>query len=130
MAKVPTIEALVPTFAMPTLPKLNLPKIDPPAQWMYERLVRKIVEFEEALTPEEEIGARLVSAPGEGVFHIEDVSYWGPDMLIFHGSNTDGRPIQLLQHYTQLSVLLCVLPKAQEEPRRIGFILAQRLTEG
>ena len=37
-----------------------------------------------------------------------------------------GKPIQLMQHYSQLSVLLCVVPKELEEPRRIGFILEQR----
>jgi hypothetical protein len=110
---------LIPSFKMPT--------IDPPAKWMYERITRQIVEFEQRLSPDEEIGGRFVSAPKEGCFHIEDIAYWGPDMLIFHGRDFDGRPIQLLQHYTQLSLLLCSVPKEKEQPRRIGFVLESKL---
>jgi hypothetical protein len=105
------------------------PPPDPPAKRMYERVVRQIIDFEKQLSPEQEIGGRCVSAPREGVFHIEDLGYWGPDMLIFYGTDADGRPIQLLQHYSQLSVMLCVVPKEKDSARRIGFILEQRLNE-
>ncbi|MFZ0610456.1 MAG: hypothetical protein WAM75_22555 [Xanthobacteraceae bacterium] len=98
-----------------------------PASWMYERIVKSIIEFEAKLSEEEEIGGRLVSAPSEGYFHIEDVSYWGPDMIIFHGTNQHGRRLELLQHYSQLSVLLTAIPKEKDHPRRIGFILEQKL---
>ncbi|WP_315718609.1 MULTISPECIES: DUF6173 family protein [unclassified Bradyrhizobium] len=98
-----------------------------PAEWMYERLVRRIADFEKTLSAEEEIGGRFVAAPKEGVFHIEDISYWGPDMLMFIGTDLNGRPIELMQHYTQMSVLLCAVPKVKEEPRRIGFVLLETL---
>ena len=110
------------------MPNLSLPKRpDPPAKWMYERVARQIIDFEKELDSDEEIGGRLVSAPGEGVFHIEDLGYWGPDMLIFYGKNQHGRPVELLQHYSQLNVLLTAIPKEKDEPRRIGFILEARL---
>jgi hypothetical protein len=107
-----------------------LPTSQSPAEWMHERLVKQIAEFESALTDDEEISGRLVSAPSEGSFHIEDVGFWGPDMIIFHGKNQHGRPVQLLQHYSQLNVLLTALPKESASPRRIGFMLEQRLTSG
>jgi Family of unknown function (DUF6173) len=88
---------------------------------MYERLMQQIADFEAGLNAEEEVGGRLVSAAGEPPFHIEDVSYWGPDMLMFKGRNVDGRPVMLVQHYTQLSVLLTAMRKQNEPPRRIGF---------
>lgn len=112
------------------MPNLSLPKMpDPPAKWMYERVARQIIDFEKELDSDEEIGGRLVSAPGEGVFHIEDLGYWGPDMLIFYGKNQHGRPVELLQHYSQLNVLLTAIPKEKDEPRRIGFILEARLDQ-
>jgi hypothetical protein len=98
-----------------------------PAVSIYERLVKRIIQFEKTLSPEEELGGRFVEAPKEGVFHINDVGYWNPDMLIFHGTDGEGRSIELLQHYSQLSVLLCVVPKQTSEARRIGFILEERL---
>jgi hypothetical protein len=118
------------------IPDIRLPKIQNPlmsrerlnpAAWMYERLVKQIVDFESRLSPDEEIGGRFVAAPKEGAFHIENISYWGPDMLMFVGRDADGRPIQLMQHYTQMSILLCSVPREKDDPRRIGFILLDQL---
>lgn len=102
-----------------------------PAEWTYERLSRQIAAFEARLSSAEEVGGRVTSAPGDGSFQIEDLGWWGPDMIIFYGKNASGRPIQLIQHYTQLNVLLTAMPKATPEqaPRRIGFELAKRLRD-
>lgn len=82
-------------WVVPDLPRFDPGALiaDPPAKWMYERVARQIIEFEKKLSADQEIGGRFVSAPREGVFHIEDISYWGPDMLIFYGTDADGRPI-------------------------------------
>lgn len=114
----------------------DMPEITPdqdyranPAKWVYQRLIKQINDFECRLTDEEEIGARLVATPA-GVFHIESISFWGPDMLIFHGKNAHGRPVQLLQHYSQLSLELTALPKEREQPRRrIGFEFGRKLAQ-
>jgi hypothetical protein len=100
-----------------------------PAQWMFDRLVRLIDDFEKNLSDEEEIGGRIVGAPGEGSFHIDDIGFWGPDMIMFYGKNAYGRPVRLIQHYTQLSVLLTSMPKEKERPRRIGFAIRERIDE-
>lgn len=91
-----------------------------PVERKYKTLVQKIIEFERMLNNDEEIGGRLVTAPGE-IFHIENISYVLPDVIIFYGKNQQGRPVQLVQDHTQLSVLLTALPKESENPRRIGF---------
>ena len=103
------------------------PSKDNPAEWMFDRLVRLIEDFEKSLSKEEEIGGRMVGAPGEGTFHIDDIGFWGPDLIMFYGKNKEGRPVRLIQHYQQLSVLLTSMPKEkpQEEPRRIGFALRE-----
>ena len=93
------------------------------AKWMHERVVRSINSFEEQLDQEHEVGARLVSFGSEMTFHIGDVGYWGPDIIIFYGKRQDGNSVELLQHISQLSVLLVALKKVHEEPRRIGFNL-------
>ena len=98
-----------------------------PAKWMYERIVRSISDFEKDLDPDQEIGARLVSFGSDVTFHIEDVSFWGPDMIIFEGFSADGKKVRLLQHVSQLSVLLLATKKIHEKARRIGFDLAERL---
>jgi hypothetical protein len=100
-----------------------------PARWMYARIIRSIEEFEKGLTPDEEIGARLVATPGEDVFHVQHVAFWSPDMIVFGGVSANGRRVQLLQHYSQLSLMLTSVPKGapEEAPRRIGFELVKKM---
>lgn len=102
-------------FAKPEVPEVNH------AEWTYERLGEYIKAFENDLDDEHEIGARLVSFGQSVTFHIENMGYWGPDIINFYGVNTDGEKVQLIQHISQLSVLLVAMKKLGEKPRRIGF---------
>ena len=105
-----------------------LPAKSNPAEWMFDRLIRLIEDFEKGLSEDEEIGGRLTGAPGEGSFHIDDIGFWGPDLIMFYGKNRDGRPVRLIQHYNQLSVLLTSMPKEKAQPaRRIGFAIQRRI---
>ena len=99
---------------------------DNPARWMFERLATYIKQFESTLDDEHEIGARLVSFGHNLTFHIEDMGYYGPDMIVFYGKNDNGEPVQLIQHTSQLSVLLVAVRKQSQQPRRIGFILDEK----
>ena len=47
-------------------------------------------------------------------------------MIVFYGKNDNGEPVQLIQHTSQLSVLLVAVRKQAERPRRIGFILDEK----
>ncbi|CTQ47670.1 DUF6173 family protein [Roseibium aggregatum] len=108
---------------------LSLPRIPNAAEWMYERIARSIIDFEKDLDSEHEVGARLVSFTANEVISIDDVGFWGTDMIIFYGSNAEGQPAQLLQHISQVNVLLVAVRVAGEKPNRIGFVLQQKLEE-
>ncbi len=100
-----------------------------PAAWMHQRLVNQIVAFEKNLGPDHEIGGRFVEGPGSEPLHISNVASWGPDMILFMGQFSDGRKFELIQHYSQVSVLLVAVPKTTDEPRRIGFELLKNMPE-
>jgi hypothetical protein len=110
----------------PVIPKIRdllaLNYTTNPAKWMHERLGNYIKDFEAQLDFEHEIGARLVSFGQAITFHIQNVGYWGPDIISFDGVNSEGERVQLIQHTSQLSVLLIAMKKLDENPRRIGFI--------
>ena len=99
-----------------------------PAQWAYERLILYIKKFEETLDAEHEVGLGLVGGDA-GVMRIEGLGYFDPDIVTYYGSTPDGAKTQLIQHVTQLNVMLRAAPKqaARAEPRRIGFALAREL---
>lgn len=98
---------------------------DNPAEWAFVRLSKLMQDFEANLKKDEEIGAIVVGLPGDGTMQIVDVGFWGPDLIMFFGRNVDGKPVRLIQHYTQLNVVLSAVkkPEDQAEPNRIGFRL-------
>ena len=60
---------------------------------------------------------------------IEGMGYFDPDIVTFYGSDPSGARTQLVQHVTQLNVMLRAVPKHvdQKEPNRIGFRLVAEL---
>ncbi|OYX43691.1 MAG: hypothetical protein B7Z02_08280 [Rhodobacterales bacterium 32-67-9] len=99
-----------------------------PAQWAYERLILYIRNFESQLDNEHEVAMGFTGGDA-GVLRIEGIGYFDPDIVTFYGRDEDDARTQLIQHVTQLNVMLRALPKAPEieEPRRIGFRLAADL---
>ena len=101
-----------------------------PAQWMYARIAQAIVAFEKQLDAEHEVGFRLVSFNDAQTMHVLDVGYWAPDLILFFGRSHDGAPMQLMQHVTQVSLLLVAAKKqTEEQPRRIGFDIMRKVEE-
>jgi hypothetical protein len=101
-----------------------------PAEWAYQRLILYIKNFEKTLDDEHEIAMGFTDT-GAGVLRIEGLGYFDPDIVTFFGTDQTGTRVQLVQHVSQLNVLLRAMPKAQEaeEPRRIGFELAKALDD-
>lgn len=101
-----------------------------PAQWAYERLILYIKNFEEQLDNEHEIAMGFAGGDA-GVLRIEGIGFFDPDIITYYGSDGEGTKTQLVQHVSQLSVMLRALPKQAEnaEPNRIGFRLAAQLEE-
>lgn len=101
-----------------------------PAEWAYERLILYIQHFEKDLDNEHEVAMGFTGGDA-GVLRIEGMGYFDPDIVTFHGTDTAGAKTQLVQHVSQLNVMLRALPKQipTEEPQRIGFRLAEDLED-
>lgn len=106
----------------------NKPKS--PAQWAYERLIIYIKNFEEQLDNEHEVAMGFTGGDA-GVLKIEGMGFFDPDIVTFYGSDQLGAKTQLVQHVSQLNVMLRALPKEadQDEPNRIGFRLIEDLEQ-
>lgn len=101
-----------------------------PAEWAYERLILYIKNFEEQLDSEHEVAMGFTGS-NSGVMRIEGLGFFDPDIVTFYGSDASGAKTQLVQHVTQLNVMLRALPKEaeREEPARIGFRLVADLEQ-
>ncbi len=109
-------------------PKFNVTDIQAPtnqnlASEFYERLVKMINDFDEKLDEHHQVGMRLVSFGQNIQFHVEDLGYYNPSLIIFYGRTEDGQALQLIQHVSQISFLLMAVRRLnpKEPKKRIGF---------
>lgn len=114
------------TLASATMPfetTLSLPTDPNLASEFHRRLVAWINDFHRSLDDEHEVGAKLVSFGQSLIFHLEDIGYWNPSLVSFQGHAENGDPVELIQHVSQISVLLVKLKRqADTLPKRpIGF---------
>jgi hypothetical protein len=109
------------TLRIPNFDVWALPRLPSQAESILESLTRQIVDFEKAIDESQEVGFRLVGAPDQSTIHIERIECEGAAVLVFFGRNLDGREVRVLQHASQVSVLLTALPKIAEKARRMGF---------
>lgn len=102
-----------------------------PAEWAYDRVILYIRNFEDQLDSAHEVAMGFTGSDA-GVLRIEGVGFYDPDIITFYGRDEDGLRTQLIQHISQLNVILRAVPKAQpEEPaRRIGFQLVSAWNGG
>ncbi|OGC89898.1 MAG: hypothetical protein A2142_06725 [candidate division Zixibacteria bacterium RBG_16_48_11] len=93
------------------------------ASEFYKRLTKWISDFDQALDQEHEVGLRLVNFGQTVTFHLESIGYWNPSLISFSGFTDNGDPVELIQHVTQISVLLTKLKRKDlTKPKRpIGF---------
>ena len=93
------------------------------ASEFYRRLVEWINDFHRELEDEYEVGGQLVSFGSEITFSFTDLTYWNPSLIGFYGTKPDGSPVKLIQHVSQINVLLVRQKRIHpEEPKRpIGF---------
>lgn len=93
-----------------------------PAEWAYQRLILYLQKFEEQLDGDHEIGLGFAGSDA-GRLRIMGMGYFAPDIVTFYGVDDDGQRTQLVQHISQLNVMLKAMPKANDKPHRIGFHL-------
>ncbi|MFQ6547520.1 DUF6173 family protein [Aestuariibius sp. 2305UL40-4] len=99
-----------------------------PARWAYERLILYVKKFEESLDGDQEVALGFTGGDA-GTLRIEGMGYFDPDIVTFYGTDTMGLKTQMIQHVSQLNVLLRAAPKHVDrpEPIRIGFRLAEEI---
>ncbi|WP_438350430.1 DUF6173 family protein [Paenibacillus sp. FA6] len=113
------------------MPEFKIPEIvNSPAQntasEFYKKIVKMINKFDQSLDETKEVGVRLVSFGQTVTFHITDVSYDDPSLIMFSGYLENGDPVNLVQHVSQISFLLMAVQRREpEEPKgQIGFSAA------
>jgi hypothetical protein len=86
------------------------------------KAVRSSIEqFEAALDAEHEVAISLASFGSSIEFRAEEVNFSPSNLITFHGVTDTGEKIQLVQHVSQVSLLLKAARKLNETPTRVTF---------
>lgn len=90
----------------------------------FKQLAKRIHSFDNSLDENHEVGIRLVSYGQILSFHLKDIGYSDPSLIILSGVTDNGDTVEVIQHVTQISILLMKLPRREPEKpkRKIGFI--------
>jgi len=114
------------TAPLPEKVAATSPEQKSPAQWAYERIVLYIQKFEEGLDGDHEVGLGMTGSE-TGMMTIQGMGFFAPDIVTFYGVDPGGAKTQMIQHVTQLNVMLKAARKQHEEPNRIGFQLKEQM---
>ena len=90
------------------------------AYYLYE----EIRDYQNNLPDTEDVAMSIVQFNQSITIFVKEIGYIGYNLVCFHGEDTSGKPLELIQHVQQLNFLLMVVPKPEIEApnRQIGFV--------
>ena len=91
------------------------------AEYAVKAIYEEISDFEATLDSDHEIGMPIVGGPVGLCVHVREVYRFGTDKLVFVGIDGDQNPVRLIQHLTQLNLLMLAAPRIGPIAVRIGF---------
>jgi hypothetical protein len=114
----------------PDLSRIKTPFQANYASEFHAHLTREIARFEAELDETHEVGLRLVSFGQAVTFHLQGMGYMNPSLITFNGLTDGGDVVELIQHVSQISLLLMKLPRLDptRPARRLGIPTAEELT--
>lgn len=94
------------------------------AQIVAENLYQEILNYQANLPDTEDVAMSVVSFNHTTTILVDSIGYIGYNLVRFGGKDNEGKPLELIQHISQLNFLLTIVPKPEPEieKRKIGFV--------
>ena len=94
------------------------------AQIVAENLYNEIINFQSNLPETEDVAMSVVKFNESITLFVDSIGYIGYNLIRFGRKDSLGKPMELIQHVSQLNFLLMVVPKVEPEApkRKIGFV--------
>ena len=80
-----------------------------------------IEQFEAGLDAEHELSMQLVSFGATVTIRPERVGFSTANLITFHGMTDEGEKVSLVQHVSQVSMMLKAAKKQNAKPKRVIF---------
>lgn len=99
-------------------------QLDSRAEQIAYYLYEEIRDYQNKLPDTEDVAMSIVQFNQSITILVKEIGYIGYNLVCFHGEDTSGKPLELIQHVQQLNFLLMVVPKLEPEApkRKIGFV--------
>jgi hypothetical protein len=91
------------------------------SEHMFKNLRAQIEDFESGLEDDEELGISVANFGTVVDMHVRKLSYRLPSLIVFEGLTETGERIELVQHTSQVALLLKAVKPLDDEPVPIGF---------
>ena len=87
-------------------------------------LCNEILKYQKSLSDSEDVSLMYVQFNQSCTILVTGIGYSGYNLVCFHGLDTSGNPVELIQHVQQLNFLLTAVKKTDphEPKRKIGFV--------
>lgn len=94
------------------------------AQIVAENLYQEIINYQANLSNIEDVAMSIVKFNESITLFVDSIGYIGYNLVRFGGKDSSGKPLELIQHVSQLNFLLMVVSKPEPEvpKRKIGFV--------
>lgn len=94
------------------------------AEQVATHLYNEIQRYQASLPDIEDVAMMLVQFNQSTTILVDSIGYIGYNLVKFGGVDNSGKPLELIQHVSQLNFLLMVVQKPEpEKPKRqIGFV--------
>ena len=91
------------------------------ASALARHIFNKIQAYAATLDEAHEVGLRLLSAGPPLTLHFAGMGYADPSLIAFTGATDAGEPLEVIQHVSQISMLLTTVPRLHPERPKEEF---------
>lgn len=88
------------------------------ASAMGKQIYDRVEAFFEKLDETQDVGMQIAHV--DQAFHLDGIYYANPSLIHFIGKTGTGEPIEVIQHTSQIHIVLTALPRRRDS-RPIGF---------
>nr|DAE59808.1 MAG TPA: hypothetical protein [Caudoviricetes sp.]DAH62460.1 MAG TPA: hypothetical protein [Caudoviricetes sp.] len=92
------------------------------AEYMAKVIGQRIVDFQSTLSEVQDVALQIIQFNNSITLYVTKVSHLGLGLIVFQGSDSANNPCEIVQHISQINVLMAIVSKPADIPhRKIGF---------
>lgn len=94
------------------------------AEVVTANLYKEVIDYQNKLAETEDVAICVVSFDSKTTIVVDSIGYIGYNLIRFVGKDNSDKPLELVQHVSQLNFFLMPVQKPEPETpkRKIGFV--------